>query len=48
MTTLAIVFGLIVMFFLGLLTGAALATLGRSKREKVTKRLQRGGVATRH
>jgi hypothetical protein len=34
MTTIAIVFGFIVMFFLGLLTGAALATLGSRREEK--------------
>ena len=34
MTTIAVVFGFIVMFFLGLLTGAALATLGSRREEK--------------
>jgi hypothetical protein len=34
MTTVAVVFGFIVMFFLGLLTGAALATLGSRREEK--------------
>jgi hypothetical protein len=34
MTTIAVVFGFIVMFFLGLLTGAALATLGNRREEK--------------
>jgi hypothetical protein len=37
MTTIAIIVGLIVMFFLGLLTGAALATLGRSREEERLK-----------